>query len=303
MQRSNTFDLPQKFTRTIAGMFGEEGTKWLAELPRIIAAVSADWSLKTGKPLKNLSYHYVAPCICADGTEAILKIGFPEEKTEFFSETETLKLYNGDGAARLLRADEKRYAMLLEKLVPGKTLGEMCLKDDKETVRIAAGTLKKIIRDVPKGGDFHKLDDWIGGFHRAKDTEFPADVIKKAQSFYKELTGKNKNFLLHGDFHHENILSSTREPFLVIDPKGLIGGKGYDIGVFLNNHRNWLEGTPGFKEKLDRAVAQFSHVFEIESSDIGKWAFVQAILSAWWTFEENNENWKAEINKAGVWQV
>jgi streptomycin 6-kinase len=297
-------DLPPKFVKTITGMFGRRGRHWLDMLPVIAGEISANWSLKIERPLANLSYHFVAPCVCADGSEAILKIGPPEEKTEFYSETGTLRLYDGDGAVRLLRTDEKRYAMLLEKLVPGKTLGETCLENDAETVRIAAGILKKIVRPAPDGHGFHKLDDWMGGFRKAKNTVFPADITEKARSLYRELSAKNKKkFLLHGDFHHENILSSRRAPYLVIDPKGLIGDVGYDAGVFLNNHRDWLEHLPDVSDKLDDAIGQFAAALETAKADIRKWAFIQATLSAWWAFEENDENWCAEVSKADAWQV
>src|SRR5262245_61159391 len=40
--------------------------------------------------------------------------------------------------------------------------------------------------------------------------------------------------LMHGDFHHFNILSSERG-WLVIDPKGVIGPAGYEVGPFMMN--------------------------------------------------------------------
>jgi streptomycin 6-kinase len=303
MRSSNTFNLPQKFTRTISGMFAGKGEQWLAKLPEIVGGIAGEWSLTVAKPFANLSYHYVVECTCEDGSEAVLKIGFPEEKLEFFSEIKMLRLFDGAGAVRLLRASESNYAMLLEKLTPGEGLGEFCLKDDAKAVRIAAGILKKIVRKAPADSGFHLLKDWIGGFGKAENTQFPARIIKKARDFFSELTRDDKQkFLLHGDFHHENILSAAREPFLVIDPKGLIGWIGYDIGVFLNNHRNWLDGLPDRQEKLNDAVAQFAETFEIEEQSLRKWAFVQMVLSAWWTFEENG-SWRGELSRAEEWQV
>lgn len=41
---------------------------------------------------------------------------------------------------------------------------------------------------------------------------------------------------MHGDLHHENILSSVREPWLAIDPKGLIGESEYEVISFLLNN-------------------------------------------------------------------
>ncbi len=296
--------MPQKFTRTITGMFGESGKKWLAELPEIARETAANWSLRIENPYENLSYHFVAPCLRADGSRAVLKIGFPGEKLEFFNEVKTLRLYDGDGAVRLLDVDGMCYAMLLEKLTPGESLGKLCLQDDAQAVKIAAGILKKLVRKIPEDTEYHLLENWIDGFRRAENTGFPAQKIKKAQNFYNELAGKRKHgYLLHGDFHHENILSAEREPYLVIDPKGLVGSIGYDVGVFLNNHREWMAEKPDISAALDLAVRQFSETLRIAEDEIRKWAFVQMVLSAWWTFEENDERWRADLSKAEVWRV
>ncbi len=203
-----------------------------------------------------------------------LEIGFPGEKLEFINEVKTLQLYNGEGAVKLLDADRTRYAMLLEKLTPGESLGKLCLRDDAQAVKIAAGILKKLVREIPEDGEYHLLENWIDGFRRAENTGFPAEKIKKARNFYNELTGKKKNgyllqpkYLLHGDFHHENILSAEREPYLVIDPKGLVGSVGYDAGVFLNNHRDWLAEKPDVSVRMDLAVRQFSETLRITEDE------------------------------------
>jgi len=302
MQHTNATDLAPKFVKTIEGMFGDRGREWLVKLPVIIAEISEDWSLKVGKPFSNLSYHYVAACIQADGSEVVLKIGFPEDASEFANEVKMLRLYGGVGAIRIFRSDETRYAMLLEKVSPGVSLGEMVLTDDENSVSVAIDILKKIARPAPKENKgFHLLTDWIGGMKKAGGTEF-SEAAKKALKFFDKFSTQEK-FMLHGDFHHENILSATREPYLVIDPKGLIGGTGYDIGVFLNNHRNWLDGRADQKGKLERAVEQFAGSFEISVKDIEKWAYIQAVLSAWWSFEENSESARSELNKADIWGV
>ena len=83
----------------------------------------------------------------------------------------------------------------------------------------------------------------------------------------------------------------------------IVGGIGYEISVFLNNHLWWLASKPDLKEKLNDAVLRFSEAFEIEPRDLRKWAFAQIVLSAWWTFEENGENWENELAFAEIWEV
>jgi hypothetical protein len=47
----------------------------------------------------------------------------------------------------------------------------------------------------------------------------------------------------------------------------------------------------------------FSDAFEIEAKELREWAYAQTVLSAWWTFEENGENWKSDLDLAEVWNV
>lgn len=57
------------------------------------------------------------------------------------------------------------------------------------------------------------------------------------EALYDELmAASEERVVLHGDLHHWNILSGQREPWLVIDPKGLVGDPGYEVGAFLANH-------------------------------------------------------------------
>src|SRR3712207_7697305 len=36
-----------------------------------------------------------------------------------------------------------------------------------------------------------------------------------------------------GDFHHDNVLAARREPWLAIDPKGVVGEPAYDAGTLV----------------------------------------------------------------------
>jgi len=156
----------------------------------------------------------------------------------------------------------------------------------------------------PANHDFQRLENWFEGFDSVKSTAFESKYLIKARRFFDELnSSKELQMLLHGDFHHENILSAEREPFLAIDPKGIVGNIGYDISVFMINHANWLKKETDLPEKLGSAIKQFSEAFQIEQRDLRRWIFAQSVLSAWWTFEENCENWKNELEFTKIWEV
>jgi hypothetical protein len=59
-----------------------------------------------------------------------------------------------------------------------------------------------------------------------------------------------------------------------------------EISTFLNNPRGWLLKHIERKKILSCRLRKFGEAFEMESEDLRRWAFSEAVLSAWWTFEE-----------------
>lgn len=303
MNKNFKSNLPKRFTQNTLALCGEKGLRWLDDLPQIIEEIEENWSLKAKKHFSNLSYNYVAPCICANGNEAVLKIGLPEANPEIFNEASFLQISNGKGAVKILKSDKKHSAILLEKLTPGANLKEIYVSDDTKAVEIAIRVMRKVMRKPPNKTGVKQLEDWFRCFEKAENTNFDNKFAAKARNFFERLNSASKQkFLIHGDLHHENILSAQREPFMAIDPKGVVSDIGYEIAVFLNNHLVWLSAEKDFREKLNDAVQRFSEAFEIKPQDLKNWAFAQMVLSAWWTFEENGENWQNDLTFAEIWE-
>ncbi len=88
---------------------------------------------------------------------------------------------------------------------------------------------------------FIQLTDWFDGLKRLRKMfnggTGPLDekLVERVERTTKDFFAENHNpVLMHGDFHHFNILSSERG-WLVIDPKGVIGPAGYEVGPFMLN--------------------------------------------------------------------
>ena len=304
MSRKFIEDLPRKFTETILGAFREDGRRWMESLPRIIEEIEENWRVKLAAPFQNLSYHYVAPCFFEDKREAVVKIGFPGEVKNIGNERKMLEYLDGNSVNRLYDFDERRFAFLLERLTPGENLKSVCAGNPQEAVAIAIETMRKFWQPPPAGHDFESLETWFDGFKRAENTGFEQEYMAKARNFFERLNSPPaEKMLLHGDFHHENILSAQRQPFLAIDPKGIVGHKAYDITVFLLNHANWLKTEPDFRDNLNSAIEHFAAAFEIATVDLRRWCFAHSVLSAWWTFEENCGNWRRELEITKIWEV
>lgn len=305
MSESLKGNLPPAFEENVLGVCGERGRQWLGDLPKIVDRIAKKWSLAVDAPFPNLSYNYVAPCVCVDGSLAVLKIGLPEAADSIIcGEARFLGILNGSGAVKLLRYDENHRALLLKRLLPGENLKRLCAADDERTTRIAVEVLHRIKCEPPKGHKFRTLESWIESFQKAVPKSFYADQMKKAQRFFAELlAASKKQQLLHGDFHHQNILSAQREPFLAIDPKGIVGDIGFETSVFLNNPRGWLLQHPNRQAIAARRIEIFAEAFAIEPSDLRKWAYAEAVLSAWWTIEDGGTDAEKWLACAAIWET
>jgi streptomycin 6-kinase len=104
--------------------------------------------------------------------------------------------------------------------------------------------------------------------------------------------------LMHGDFHHYNILSSERG-WLVIDPKGVIGPVGYEVGPLMINPWSNISDGSRLRVQTKRRVSILAERLGWERETIIKWATAHAVLSAWWSIEDDEE-WESAMRCAEI---
>ncbi|MEJ5226253.1 MAG: aminoglycoside phosphotransferase family protein, partial [Anaerolineales bacterium] len=281
--------LPESFIQTIINTY-PNGRAWLAELPARIEHAARRWGLSDIQPVSNLSYNFVAFARAAGGREVVLKIGPPNR--ELLSELTALRLFDGNGAARLLDADEAHYAFLLERLRPGAMLAD--LADDEAATRIAAGVMHSLWREPPPGLPLIPLSAWfdeLGGLrprYGGGTGPFPARLVERVESNLPGLMrDSGPDILMHGDCHHFNILSSERG-WLVIDPKGVVGPRGYECGPFLVNPWPGFITRPNAADATRRRIAILSEHLSLPRDLILEWAICHSLLSAWWDLTEDD---------------
>lgn len=295
--------IPEDFVRTHTSLHGEAGLAWLNRLPTFTRELEDRWSLEAGPPFPNLSYNWVAPAVREDGTPAVLKLSFPGDK-EFRTEAEALKLFDGGGICRLLGLDPDRGAMLLERLQPGTPL--TTVENDEEATAMAAGVMKKLWRPAPVDHGFPAVSDWAGGFDRLRRRfdegtgPMPTRLVEEAESLFADLlTSQGDPLLLHGDLHQENILTAGREPWLAIDPKGVVGEAAYDTAALLHNPVETLE-APDPKRLLERRLDVLSGELGLDLARIRAWGLAQAVLAAYWGLEGAGEVWEEALTFANL---
>jgi streptomycin 6-kinase len=296
------FDIPDDFRDTIVTMCGEDGRAWLDRLPEILAHCSKQWGIAIDEPFQSLTYNYVAPAMRRDGTRTIIKVSPPEG--EFAIQSAALRLFDGHGITRLLECDDENSVMLLERLLPGTTLRET-EEDDERATSIATSVMKQLWCPVPADHPFPTVQDWGEGFKRLRQFynggcgPFPGKLLEEAETLYAELSASMaESVLLHGDLHHDNILAAQREPWLAIDPKGLVGEPAYETGTWLHNWLPDLIQQPQPERILARRIDQFAEELGFDRARIRGWGLSQAVLSAWWTIEDFGEVWQDALTCA-----
>jgi streptomycin 6-kinase len=126
----------------------------------------------------------------------------------------------------------------------------------------------------------------------------PSDYLQKARYLRDQLLqSSEQDALLHGDLHHDNILqngddksrrsSKSEDGWVVIDPKGVIGERAYEVAAFIRNPMPDLltvENVPGV---IQKRIGVFSEILSIPSIRITAWCFVQAVLAWVWAIEDS----------------
>jgi len=292
------YTIPESFARTQIELNGPDGADWLNRLPGLIAECEQRWELRVGPPFAPLSYNYVAPAVRADGVEVVLKLGFPNP--ELITEIEALRLYAGRGIVQLIEADPERGALLLERLKPGAPLSH--LTDDEAMTAVAAQVMQQLWRPAPLNGPFPSVADWAGGLRKLR-TRFdggcgplPTQLVERAETLFAELLNSMAEpVLLHGDLHHDNILSAERQPWLALDPKGIIGEPAYEVGALLRNQLPESLSASEAKRLLARRLDQLAEALGFDRERLRAWGFAQAVLSAWWSLEDHGHGWEGAI--------
>jgi streptomycin 6-kinase len=89
---------------------------------------------------------------------------------------------------------------------------------------------------------------------------------------------------LHGDLHHDNIISGSERGWLSIDPQGLIGDPAYEVANVFGNP----EGFPEIVDphRIKTLVRLFAPLIGCSEQKILRYAIAHAGLSISWSIED-----------------
>ena len=227
---------------------------------------------------------------------AFLKISIEEEEKQG---NHLMVWWDGNGAARILAHADN--ALLMERAMGKQSLIKMALQDgkDDEATQIICSVIEKLHshnnQPLPK---LVPLEKWFEELGLAAIKY--GGILQKSFATASELLAKPQDVVvLHGDIHHANILDFKERGWLAIDPKGLIGERGFDYAnIFRNPYTDWqLVTAPG---RLARRADVISKTANLDRTRLLKWVLAFAGLSAAWIIEEGTEERTLSLAVAGL---
>jgi streptomycin 6-kinase len=191
-----------------------------------------------------------------DGTPAVLKLIYPHHEAEH--EAEALAFWNGNGAVRLLASDEQRWAMLIERCEPGTLLAKL---EADAALDVFIGLLPRLWQAA--GEPFCPLTEEAAAWIDYLPTEweragrpFERRLVDAAIEALETLSvSQGEHVLLHQDLHGDNVLAAEREPWLVIDPKPLVGEREFGVAPIVRDSELG-QSRRDVLHRLDRLTAE-----------------------------------------------
>ena len=224
---------------------------WLASLPELVTECAARWNLRPESPF-DTPISLVVPA-----GDVVLKLNAPSH-VEADTEGDALERWAGDGAVRLVARDDRRRALLVERCVPGTRLWDAGVDE----IAVVAELLPRLQVEIGPDHPFTLLADeadrWAEEVPRRysqANTPFERALLDAALDVYRSVD-RIASHLVNQDLHGGNILRAQREPWLVIDPKPLVGERELEASALLRNTTEvsrWLDALRDLGLDRERA--------------------------------------------------
>ena len=192
-----------------------------------------------------------------------------------------MRWWGGDGAARVLAQDGA--ALLLERATGEGSLVEMARSGrDDEASRILCTVAARL--HAPRGcpPPLIPLPRWFEALEPAAARH--GGVLKLAAAAARELLATPSDVtVLHGDIHHRNVLDFGPRGWLAVDPKRLVGERGFDYANLFCNPDLAVATAPG---RLARQATVVAEAAGLDRGRLLRWILAWAGLSAAWYLED-----------------
>ena len=252
------------------------GAEWLRRLPGLLTDLMADWSLVPDGEVRWGAGAVAVPVTSPSGP-AVLKVTWPHH--EAVTEHLGLRHWDGQGSVRLVRADPRRFALLLERLDAATDLRSLPVDD-------ACGVIGDLLAQLrsPALPQVPTLTAYAAR-QLAKPAPFdvlPRRFVEQGRRLLAELvTDPDVDaWLLHTDLHYENVLRGTRQAWLAIDPKPTAGDRAFEVAPALWNRADELGTGSSVRWNLRRRLEIVCEHADIAEDRAKAWTIVREVDNA-----------------------
>ncbi|AZP23388.1 hydroxyurea phosphotransferase [Streptomyces aquilus] len=259
---------------------GAAGRAFIAGLPERAASFLERWELRPDGAAMHGVAALVLPVLRADGSGAVLKLQLLDDESA--GEPVALRVWDGDGAVRLLDHDEPTGTMLLERLDPARMLSHV--PDTREAVLVIARLLAHLTAfPAPPGmrrlGDIARamLERTPRALERIPDPQERA-LVADCAAAVNEVADEPGDRLLHWDLHYDNVLGADRADWLAIDPKPLAGDPAFDLLPALWNRFD--------ADDIRRRFDAMTEVLGLDRARARAWTLGRVLQTSLWEIED-----------------
>ncbi|CAH3617922.1 hypothetical protein AI2609V1_2406, partial [Citrobacter freundii] len=245
------------------------------------------WGLTPdGEPVETHTSQLLPVVVIRDGQKAILKI--TDDDSERIG-CELMVWWNGNGAAKVLA--HAAGAILLERATGTGSLADMSWTgNDAQACRIICHAASKLhfSRNASTPA-LTPLHHWFSDLAPAAK-KHGGILTRCAVVANVLLSSPHDEVVLHGDLHHGNILDFGTRGWLAIDPKGLLGERGFDYANIFTNP-DLAEPTRPVAIELEtftQRVNIVSEIAKIERQRLLMWIVAWCGLSSVWFLQEGD---------------
>ncbi len=220
------------------------------------------------------------------GVAAMLKLSTEEEERHGGA---LMQWWDGDGAARVLARDQ--HALLMERATGPHSLATMARTGrDDEACRILCRVAARLHapRRTPPPHPI-PLAHWFEALEPTAATH-GGILARCADTARSLLAAPREPRVLHGDLHHDNVLDFGARGWLAIDPKCLLGERGFDFANIFTNPDLGDPTQPVATEpgRFVRRLAMVAAAAGLERDRLLRWILAWAGLSAAWSQGEGD---------------
>ena len=247
------------------------------------------WSLSAFEKIDyNIAANSVYKCISAEYGSCVLKFGNSFNETQ--NQYNALIEYNGRHFCKVYKADINNEVLLLESIIPGTELRAVPELDKR--LEIFCELFEKLHIKPQDKAIYPTYMDWVSRIteyikNRNDYKDLCAKMIHAEEIFRLIWSEYNNEMLLHGDFHHDNILLGENNQYRIIDPKGVVGDKVFDIARFILNE--FGDVSDSAYEKIDYIIRTVAKRLNINESVIRRLLYAEACMAHCWCVEDGIE--------------